>query len=103
MDEYMIAYIGGDHPKSPEEGKAHQMKWMAWVKGLGAAATKPANPLMQSHMISGDGVSTDGVVMSGYTVVEAENIEAAIEMAKDCPFLDINGSVQVSKIMRMSV
>jgi hypothetical protein len=39
--------------------------------------------------------------MSGYTIVEADSMDAALEMAKSCPFLDINGSLEVSELMQM--
>lgn len=39
--------------------------------------------------------------MSGYTIVEADSMDAALEMAKACPFLDVNGSLEVSELMKM--
>jgi hypothetical protein len=39
--------------------------------------------------------------MSGYTIIEAESIEAALEKAKACPFLDIDGSLEVSELVQM--
>lgn len=41
--------------------------------------------------------------MSGYTVVEAESIEVALDMAKGCTFLEIGGSLEVSELIQMSV
>jgi hypothetical protein len=40
--------------------------------------------------------------MSGYTIVEADSMGAALEMAKTCPFLDIGGSLEVSELIKMS-
>lgn len=34
--------------------------------------------------------------MSGYTIIEANSMEAALSIAKACPFLDIGGSLEVS-------
>jgi len=31
--------------------------------------------------------------MSGYTIIEADSMEVALEIAKACPFLDIGGSL----------
>jgi len=39
--------------------------------------------------------------MSGFTIIEAQSIEVALEMAKSCPFLDIGGSLEVSELMQM--
>lgn len=103
MSQYVITYIGGDKPASPDEGRAHMAKYMAWLKDLGDAAVSPMNPLGQTHSITPDGAVSKGskVSMSGYTIVEADSIEAAIEIAKACPFLEVNGTLEVSELVQM--
>lgn len=103
MSQYIIVYLGGNHPSSPEEGKQHFSKYMAWLNKLGDAAVSPANPLGNTHTVLPDGsVSSAGTsTMSGYTIVEAESMDAALSMAKDCPFLEIGGSLEVSELMQM--
>lgn len=61
------------------------------------------NPIKNTSTINPDGSVTAGskTSMSGYTIVEAESIEAAISIAKACPFLDINGSLEVSELIKM--
>ena len=105
MAEYMITYIGGDQPSTPEEGQAHFAKYKEWLAALGDAAVSPANPLKGTSTVSPDGsVSNQGISgMSGFTVVKAESMEAAIDMAKACPFLEINGSLEVSEMIKMSL
>jgi hypothetical protein len=39
--------------------------------------------------------------MSGFTIIESETIEKALEVAKACPFLEIGGSLEVSELMQM--
>lgn len=103
MPKFMITYLGGDHPASPEEGQQHFQKYMAWLQKLGDAAVSPANPLANTRTIHADGkVSTGGqTTMSGYTLVEADSMEDALAMAADCPFLEINGTLEVSELMSM--
>ena len=103
MSQYLIAYIGGDKPATPDEGRAHMAKYMTWLSGLGEAAISPMNPLGQTHSISPDGEVSEGskIAMSGYTIVEADSIEAAIAIAKDCPFLEVNGTLEVSELIKM--
>ena len=103
MPQFVISYIGGDQPSSPEEGQAHRAKWQQWLEDLGAAAVSPANPMMHTQTVNPDGsVTTGGTTrMSGYTIVEADSMDAAVDMAKACPFLDINGSLEVSELMQM--
>jgi hypothetical protein len=103
MTQFVISYIGGDHPSSPEEGQAHREKWQQWLVDLGAAAVSPANPMMNTQTVNPDGSVSEGgsTKMSGYTIVEADSIEDALKMAKACPFLEINGSLEVSELMKM--
>jgi len=103
MSEYMITYLGGNQPATPEEGKQHFAKYKQWLSSLGDAAISPANPLKGTSTVHADGSVTSGGVstMSGFTVVEADSMEAALVMAKACPFLDIGGSLEVSELMKM--
>jgi len=39
--------------------------------------------------------------MSGYTIIEVDSMEVALELAKACPFLDIGGSLEVSELLQM--
>ena len=93
MGQYMITYLGGEQPSTPEEGQRHFAKYKEWLSALGEAAVSPANPIMGTRTVNSDGSVTAGgtTSMSGYTIVEAESIEAAVEMAKACSFLEIGG------------
>jgi len=42
-------------------------------------------------------------MMSGYSVLEAESIDEAISMSKSCPFLNINGTLEVSEMIEMNM
>lgn len=103
MSQYVIVYLGGNPPASPEEGKQHFAKYMEWLSALGKAAVSPANPLKSTHTVNPDGSVSKGgsSTMSGYTIVEADSMEAALDMAKSCPFLDINGTLEVSELAQM--
>ncbi len=103
MPKFVLVYLGGDQPSSPEEGRQHFAKYMQWLESLGEAAVSPANPLQNTTTVNPDGSITAGgsTSMSGYTVVEAESMQAALAMAQSCPFLDINGSLEVSELMPM--
>lgn len=103
MAQYMITYLGGNPPSSPEAGKQHMAKYMSWLSSLGDAAVSPANPLKGTSTVHPDGTVTSGGTtnMSGFTVVEAASMEAALGIAGACPFLEIGGSLEVSELMKM--
>ncbi|MBT8433043.1 MAG: YciI family protein [Gammaproteobacteria bacterium] len=103
MTQYLIVYLGGDQPSSPEEGRQHFSKYMEWLSSLGDSAISPANPLKNTSTINTDGTVTTGgaTKMSGYTIIEADSMEAALTIAKACPFLEIGGSLEVSELAEM--
>ena len=105
MANYLIVYLGGRQPDTAEEGQQHFAKYMEWLSSLGDAAVSPANPLKDTRTIHSDGSVTDGgtIQMSGYTIVDAVSMDAALEMAKACPFLEMSGSLEVSELIDMPI
>ena len=103
MSDYIIAYYGGKKPESPEEGAKHMAKWKAWVASLGDAVVNPGTPLGKSRIVSSAGVSDDGGSnpLTGFSTVKADSMDAALEMAKECPFLDTGGTIEVAEMMEM--
>ncbi len=103
MARYLMTYIGGNPPSTPEEGQQHFARYKEWLASLGAAAESPMNPIKETRVVSPDGsVTSEGAMgMSGYTIVQAESLEAALDMAKACPFLDIGGTLEVSELVQM--
>ncbi len=103
MTNYVFAYHGGNKPESPEAGAKHMEKWGAWVSSLGDASVDPGNPLGMSKTVSADGVTDGGGAnpMSGFSVVKADSMDAALEMAKECPFLEIGGTIVVAEMIKM--
>ena len=103
MAQYIMTYLGGDQPSSPEEGRQHFAKYKEWLVSLGDSAVSPANPFKDTRTVNSDGTVSTGSTtsMSGYTIIEADSMESALEIAKACPFLDIGGSLEVSELMKM--
>jgi hypothetical protein len=103
MAYFMIAYHGGNQPNSEEEGMAQMEKWKAWIGNLGEAVVNPGTPLPDSKIVTSNSVEDDNDPnsMNGFAVVIAENIEAAIEMAKSDPFLENGGTIRVSEMKQM--
>ena len=102
MPDYIFAYHGGKKPESPEEGAKHMAKWQAWIGGLGDAMVNPGTPLGKSKTVSAGGVADDGGPnpIMGYSVVKADSIDAAVELARGCPFIEM-GTIEVAEMMKM--
>tara|TARA_B100000795_G_scaffold237267_1_gene197784 strand:- start:790 stop:1107 length:318 start_codon:yes stop_codon:yes gene_type:complete len=103
MTQFIVTYLGGNQPENPDEGRAHFAKYMQWINSLGETVVSAMNPLKDTHHIFPDGSVSEGTgsKMSGFTIIEADSIEAAVEITKACPFLDIGGSLEVSELVRM--
>ena len=41
MPQFVVVYLGGNPPSSPEEGQKHFAEYMQWLGSLGAAAVSP--------------------------------------------------------------
>jgi hypothetical protein len=101
MPQYVIAYHGGRKFESPQDGAAHMAKWKAWVGGLGDAVVNPGTPLAKSKLVSSSGVSDGGVnLLIGFSIVMADSMDAAVELAQRCPHLD-HGTIEVAEVMEM--
>ena len=91
MPQFVLVYLGGNPPSTPEEGKKQFSKYMEWLTSLGDAAVSPANPLKNTSTVNAGGTRK----VSGYTIIEADSMEAALSISKACPFLDFGGSLEV--------
>ena len=103
MPQYVITYLGGNQPSNPEEGKKHFVKYKEWLSSLGEKTVSPMNPFKDTHTINSDASVTaeSKTYMSGFTIIEADSMEAALTVAKACPFLEIGGTLEVSELIQM--
>jgi hypothetical protein len=103
MPNFMIAYHGGSKPGSKEEGQARMERWKNWIEGLGESMVNPGTPLPASKIITPAGVEddNDSNSMNGFAIIKADNIEAAVQIAKPDSFLDMGGKIRVSRMMEM--
>ena len=93
MAQFILTYVGGSKPATPEEGKAHMEKYMAWMGTLDAVT--PQQPLKNTTTLG----TKEIVPMMGYSIINATDIEAAKAIAAACPFLDMdNSAMQVSEL-----
>lgn len=102
MPKFIFAYHGGKPPESPEEGADVMDRWNTWLAGLGDAVVDEGNPAGPSKTVSANGVADDGGSnpISGFSLIEAPDMDAAVTMAKGCPIMD-HGSVEVAQAMDM--
>lgn len=103
MPKFIFVYHGGKAPSDPAEQERVMSAWGAWMGGLGSALVDGGAPVGMSKTVSPAGVADDGGAnpVSGYSMVEAADHNAAAELAKGCPILSDGGSVEVAEILPM--
>ena len=104
MSNYVFAYHGGKKPESREEGAKFMERWKAWSDGLGDVWINRGSPVGMSKTVDADGVSDGGGSnpLSGYSVVQADSIDAAVKIAQSCPHVE-HGTIEVAEVLDMEM
>ncbi|HMD51960.1 MAG TPA: hypothetical protein VKG62_04540 [Solirubrobacteraceae bacterium] len=97
MTNYVLAYTGGGMASTDAEREAAMAAWGAWFGSLGSAIVDAGNPFGPSMTVASGGAVSEGgnSELTGYTVVQAEDLASAGELAKGCPVLSNGGTVEV--------
>ena len=97
MGKYVLTYQGGSMPESAEEGEKQMAAWMNWFGSLGAAVVDGGNPFGPSMRIAANGSAAEGgaAALTGYSILAADDLASATELAKGCPQLVSGGTVDV--------
>src|SRR5262245_45289130 len=99
MANFVLLYSGGSMPETEAEQAAVLQAWGAWYNELGSALVDGGNPFTpMAKSIASDGTVSDGPIgtpASGYTIIAADSLDAAVGMAKGCPVLQGGGQISV--------
>jgi hypothetical protein len=94
--------VYGQSADSEQERAAGMALMAEWYRSLGAALVDPGAPFTASRTVSDAGVGEAiGPNATGYNMVQAESMEAAIELAKLCPLLKHGRQVSVFETLPM--
>ena len=100
MSKYLLLYQGGAGMMlTEEERNAELARWGVWYGQLGAAVVdggNPFGPAARRVLSSGQVVDkADGQMATGYTIISADSLDQAAQMAQGCPVLRSGGEVTV--------
>jgi len=104
MPKYVLAYHGGGMPETEAEQAQVMEAWGAWFGQLGDAVLDGGNPIGQARTVSSGGAVTEGGgagAITGYSLIQADDIDGAVKLASGCPILDAGGTVQVGETVDM--
>ena len=113
MSDFVYLYRGGERGGSPEQMQQVLQKWMAWFKDLADKGhiKDRGQPLERAgKLVTGKQKAvTDGPfaeskdVVGGYTLIQARDLEQAVELSKGCPILDREGMVEIRPVMQINM
>ena len=95
MSKFVLAHIGFEQPT--EEIMAAWMKWFEDIKdvtveNLGLGVGKEVNSAGIKD------INFDSQVTTGFTIIEVENLDEAVKIAKACPSIT---SIKVQEVRSM--
>jgi len=104
MTNYVLVYKGGGMPQTDAEREAVTGAWNAWYAALGQAVVDGGNPFGPAKTVAPGGTVSDGAAsrLSGYTILQADSLAAAAQLAKDCPVVSGGGSVEVYETFQVT-
>jgi hypothetical protein len=102
MANYLLAYSGGSGLAADEAERDAQMaRWGQWFGQLGSAVVDGGGRVGTAKTVGSGGSVNDGGSrgVTGYSIVAAESLDAAVKLAKGCPALEVGGAVDVYEVM----
>ena len=92
MAKFALVYQGGAMAETEEAQQAAMAAWGAWFGSLGPAVVDAGAPFGASAAVGGGAAQTG---LTGYSILEADDLDAATKMAEGCPVLEGGGRVDV--------
>ncbi|SRR6266851_3926260 len=114
MAKFLFVYRRGSdaaNKMTPEEMQQHMQKWHTWIaEGLqkgwildrGNALTQEGRVVNAKRIVIDGPFVESKEIVGGYSIVQANTIDAAAELAKGCPALLTGGAVEIRALADFS-
>ena len=111
MNKYIVVYHAPGNlmeqvaSMSPEEIQKGMEPWHAWMEARGDALVDGGTPLAGGQNISESGWTSSDREVTGYSILQAEDMESAKAMLDGHPHLDWakGAEIEVHEMMPMSM
>ena len=115
MEKFMLLFRGSDvyRPGQPPEAlQALKQKMIHWIGDLSKKGVHVASEPLQpagKHVSGAKKTVTDTPfgdvkeIIGGCTIVQAKDINEAVEIAKGCPILESSANIEVRPIQKMEM
>lgn len=110
MEKFMLIFRQNPEAlqsAAPEEIQANLGRWITWLNDLGQQGKlaggeqlTPNAKVVTNKLIVTDGPFTEAKeIVGGYVIINTTDIDEALAIAKTCPNLEFEGSVEVRQIL----
>lgn len=100
MPKFLVTYHGGGEvPHDPVVMDRIRAAFMQWSHKTGPALADPGAPIAAKKTVTGQGVK-DGAAQGtfdGWSIIEAADMDAVVEILTDHPFVGRGGSLQINE------
>ena len=94
MAEFIFNYRA---PKGYVPGSADNLEaWNVWFGGMGPALIDIGKPVVDRQEVGSCGA--EETQLNGFSIVQADDLEAALVIAAGCPFVGDGGGVEVGEL-----
>ena len=104
MAKFIYLYRGPAPHLTPEQGSERMAAFGAWTEKVGAALVDVGSPFGTSVSVRDDGTEGTAGELTGYTIVEAEDLATAKALTDGLPFLSNNDgkcAVEIFELLPM--
>ena len=99
MPKFILLYNGPATPPSemePDKVQEVMRAWQAWMENVGPALVDVGAPMDNGVSVVDDGSTRQAAELNGYSIVEADDRDAALALVVGHPFLsDKTGNFSV--------
>ena len=82
-------------PPSPEEMEAVMGEWNAWAGKVGDRMVDFGTPLAGGTRVTTEGTSPSTREVAGYSIIEADSLDDALDLARNHPHLNMPGGCTI--------
>ncbi len=95
MANYVFTYRS---PKNSTPSEDAMAAWTAWFERISDSVVDIGKPVFNRSTLGKAPTDTE---LGGYSLVRANDLEAAVALAKGCPILERGGAVEVGELTDM--
>jgi hypothetical protein len=116
MDKFMFLFRGGenhaDNATESKEAMENMQAWMTWMDGLakkgilvgGEPLQRTGKQVNGKNKVVTDGPFIEGKeTVGGYLIINAKDINEAVEISKGCPIFSEDGKLEVRPVQKMEM